>query len=128
MARIIYVEDDELIGDLVRDTLIDAGHAVGVVPDGKAALSILKMKVPDLVILDIGLPGMGGIDVLQEMRRDPNLYGIPALMLTGRRGAGDEAIAFHSGATEYLRKPFDPDQLVVIVEDLLKKHDRARNQ
>ncbi|WP_425466591.1 response regulator transcription factor [Qipengyuania marisflavi] len=120
MARIIYVEDDELVGQLVMETLADEGHAIGIVGDGKSALQIIATKKPDLVILDVGLPEMGGMEVLAAMRRNQDLYLTPVLMLTGRQSANDEAIAIYTGATEYLRKPFDPDQLVVVVEDLLK--------
>lgn len=120
MARIIYVEDDELVAELVKETLIDEGHGVGVVGDGKSAIKIITDKQPDLVILDLGLPEMGGMEVLAYLRRNPDLYAIPVLMLTGRRSYDDEAIAYNGGASDYLRKPFDPDQLVVRVTDLLK--------
>jgi DNA-binding response OmpR family regulator len=120
MALIIYAEDDDIVGELVQNTLIDAGHALGVVGDGKDALRLVKARKPDLLILDIGLPGMSGSEVLDAIRRDPQAYNLPILILTARRGAEDEAIARWAGATEYLRKPFDPDELVAIVDRLLK--------
>lgn len=121
MARIIYAEDDDLVADLVQATLIDAGHAVGVVNNGKDALKVVQQRKPDLLILDISMPEMTGSHVLDAVRRDPALYDMPVLMLTGRRSQTDEDIALKAGATEYLRKPFDPDRLVVTVDALLSK-------
>ena len=124
MARIIYVEDDELVGQLVMETLMDEGHAVGVVADGKTGLATILQKQPDLIILDAGLPEMGGLEVLAEIRKNATQHRTPVLMLTGRRGKSDEAIAFYAGATEYLRKPFEPEELVFIVEELLSQRNR----
>lgn len=125
MARIIYAEDDELVGELVQATLIDAGHAVGVVGNGRDALEVVKRRRPDLLILDISMPEMTGSQVLDVIRIDPELYDLPVLMLTGRRSQTEEDIALKAGATEYLRKPFDPDQLVVTVSALLAKAARV---
>jgi DNA-binding response OmpR family regulator len=119
MARIIYAEDDELVGEIVRDTLMDAGHAVGVIGDGITALKVAKIKVPDLIILDCSMPGMGGVEVVRRIRNHHELFATPVLMLTGRSSAADERIALEAGATEYLKKPFYPDELVVIVEHML---------
>ena len=124
MARIIYAEDDELVGELVQATLIDAGHAVGVVANGRAALEVVQQRRPDLLILDISMPEMTGSQVLDAIRLDPQLYDLPVLMLTARRSQIEEDIALKAGATEYLRKPFDPDQLVVTVSALLAKAAR----
>lgn len=121
MARIIYAEDDDLVGQLVQETLIDAGHAVGVVQDGKQALDVVRQRRPDLLILDLSMPQMTGSEVLDKIRRDLALYDLPVLILTARRSLADETIAIKAGATEYLRKPFDPDQLVVTVEAMLAK-------
>lgn len=128
MARIIYAEDDELVGELVQATLIDAGHAVGVVHNGRDAIEVVQQRRPDLVILDISMPEMTGSQVLDMIRRDPALYDIPVLMLTGRRSQVDEDIALKAGATEYLRKPFDPDQLAVTVDAMLAKAARFPRQ
>lgn len=121
MALIIYAEDDELVGELVQTTLIDAGHAVGVVTNGRDALAIVRQRRPDLLILDISMPQMTGSQVLDQVRLDERLYDLPVLMLTARRSQTEEDMALKAGATEYLRKPFDPDQLVVTVSALLAK-------
>lgn len=124
MARIIYAEDDELVGELVQATLIDAGHAVGVVKNGREALEVVQQRRPDLLILDISMPEMTGSQVLDQVRLDPQLYDLPVLMLTARRSQTEEDIALKAGATEYLRKPFDPDRLVATVDVLLSKAAR----
>ncbi len=120
MARIIFADDDELIGEVVSTTLMDAGHAVGWVKDGKEVLSALKFRVPDLLILDQDMPEMSGMAVLRKMRADPKLYNIPVLILSGINGTEDQNISFYEGANDYLTKPFDPDELVFRVEELIK--------
>ena len=84
MPRIIVAEDDEIVAEIVRDTLIQAGHAVGVVQDGAAALDVIRAKRPDMVILDCSLPSMTGVQIVRQMRIDYDLWEIPALMLTAR--------------------------------------------
>jgi DNA-binding response OmpR family regulator len=121
MARIILADDDEIVGEVARDALIDAGHAVGVLSDGKEALRTIRAKRPDLVILDCNMPEMGGILVLREMRNAPELCDIPVLILTGRQSQQDVDLAMYNGADDYLKKPLDPDELVFRVEELLAR-------
>lgn len=112
MARIIYVEDDDLAGELVKDVLTQAGHLVGVVGHGTLAFETIAFKKPDLVILDRSLPGLQGMDILKRLRQMPATYLTPILMLTGARGVElcDEAL--EAGADDYLIKPFEPEDLV----------------
>ncbi|MCV0383000.1 MAG: response regulator [Erythrobacter sp.] len=123
MARIIFADDDPIVGAIVQKTLLGAGHAVGVVEDGEAAIAAIVRRRPDLLILDITMPGMTGSEVLDRVRRHPELWDLPVLMLTGRRSQSDEDIAIRAGATDYLRKPFDPDQLIVMVEALARPEE-----
>ena len=124
MARIILADDDEIVAQLVTDALMGAGHAVGWLKDGSSALDIIRRRPPHLVILDCGMPEMGGIEVLQQMRRSSELHAIPVLMLTGRQSATDEAIARFEGASDYIRKPFDAAQLIGRSEALLRGERR----
>jgi two-component system response regulator MtrA len=112
MARIIYVEDDDLVAELVKDVLTRAGHLVGVIAHGTLAFETIVFKKPDLVILDQSLPGMQGMEILTQLRQVPATYLTPILMLTGKRGdaMSDEALA--AGADDYLVKPFEPEDLV----------------
>ena len=121
MARIIYAEDDELMGEVVRSTLARDGHVVGVVPDGNTALRAIALKMPDLVILDCSMPELSGIQVLERMRLNQALYNIPVLMLTGRQSEKDVNLAAYAGADAYVKKPFDPEYLLFVAESLLEE-------
>ena len=120
MALIFYAEDDSLMGELVQATLLDAGHAVGVLGDGEDALRALRRRKPDLAIVDMAMPQISGSELIKIVRRDPELYDIPILVLTARRSAEDEAIARQAGANGYLRKPFEPERLVSMVNQILE--------
>lgn len=119
MARILVVDDDELVGEAVRAILEGEGHVVGVVTGGKAALAAIAAKQFDLVILDSMMPDLPGSDVLHAVRTSLAHFATPILMLTARRADADVDIAMRAGADDYLKKPFDPDMLVVRVESLL---------
>jgi len=128
MARIIYVEDDELMGDLVKDVLTQAGHLIGVIQHGTLAFETIAFKKPDLVILDRTLPGMQGLEILKRLRQSAAMYLTPILMLTGKRGeaSSDEALAL--GADDYLVKPFEPEDLVRRVAAALETKSFAANR
>jgi len=119
VGRIILAEDEEISGTIASTVLMNAGHAVGWLKDGKDALAALVRRPPDLAILDCNIPGMSGVMVLREMRRCTELCSVPVLMLTGRAGEADEQIARISGANEYLTKPFDLVELVQTAEELM---------
>lgn len=119
MARIIIADDDEIVGEIARDALLASGHGAGLVKDGAEALRVVKARRPDLLILDCNMPGMSGVLVLRELRNTPALYNLPVMMLTGRRSAQDVDLAMFAGADAYVKKPFDPDELVFKVEELL---------
>lgn len=121
MALILLADDDELVGEIVRDALSARGHVVGVVQNGLDAVKVVELKRPALVILDCGMPELNGIEALRQIRLLPNAHRTPVLMLTGRRSEMDVEIAMRAGANDYLKKPFDSDQLVAHVEDLLDK-------
>ncbi|MGN3974257.1 response regulator [Tsuneonella sp. SYSU-LHT278] len=119
MALIFYAEDDPDMGELVQETLLGAGHAVGVLEDGQDALRALRRRKPALAIVDMGLPQMSGAELIKIIRRDEQLYDLPILVLTARRSDEDEAIARQAGANGYLRKPFDPTRLIGMVDQIL---------
>lgn len=126
MPRIILAEDDEIVAEIIRDTLMAAGHGVGVLPTGVQALAVIRARMPDLVILDCNMPELSGLLVLREMRNTAKLAQIPVLILTGRRSEKDEEIAMYEGANDYMRKPFDPDELVFRVEVLVQTRTHAK--
>jgi DNA-binding response OmpR family regulator len=121
MARILLADDDPFIGDVVRATLSTRGHFVGVVASGEEAVRVAQTNRPDLLILDCAMPGMGGIGALRRIRTLAIAFDTPVLMLTARTGSGDEEIAMRAGANDYLCKPFEPAELIAVVETLLSK-------
>jgi DNA-binding response OmpR family regulator len=121
MARIIIADDDEITGEVARDALIAAGHGAGLVTDGAEALKVIKARRPDLVVLDCNMPGLSGVLLVQELRKDPAFADLPVMMLTGRQGARDEELARFAGANDYMKKPFDPEELAFRVDELLAK-------
>ena len=127
MTKIIVAEDDDIVSDIVREALTKAGHLVGVLDNGADALRAIQLKEPDLVILDCTMPELSGLIVLREMRTSSTLYDTPVLVLTGRQGARDVELAYNQGADDYMKKPFDPDELVFRVEELLEKHKANRS-
>ena len=119
MGRVILAEDDDIVADMVIDTMIEAGHAIGRLPDGQSALAAIRRRPPDLAILDCSMPGMSGIMVLRTIRRDLRLSELPVLMLTARSSNSDEEIARFEGANGYMTKPFDPADLAQQASDLM---------
>ena len=127
MPLVIIADDDELVVDIVRSSLEARGHVVGGLSDGKPVRDVVEFKRPDVVILDCVMAEVSGILALKEIRSSPKAYATPVLILTARRSAADEGIAWAAGADDYLRKPFDPDELVVRVEALMGIHSAAKS-
>ena len=118
-ARILVVEDEPDIRELVRMTLSAAGHETVAVADGQTALASVRELPPDLVVLDLGLPGMEGTEVLGRLRIDRVTREVPVLVLTARLDAGSERDVTALGASEFMVKPFKRQELVERVEALL---------
>ena len=121
VALILIADDDELIVDLVCTVLGRQGHVVSAVDDVWPVLQLLAAQTPALLILDYTMPKVSGIEVLRRVRGAATFSSLPILMLTGRCGEQDEQLALASGANDYLRKPFDPTELVVRVSALLER-------
>ncbi|HEX9180892.1 MAG TPA: response regulator [Burkholderiales bacterium] len=107
--RILLVEDDALLGDGVRAGVVQDGYAVDWVQDGKSALAALDAERYDLVLLDLALPRMSGLEVLATLRARGN--GVPVLILTARDQVADRVAGLDAGADDYLVKPFDLEEL-----------------
>ena len=118
MTSILVVEDELRIAGLVRDYLEHAGFEVVVATDGDAALSSARGSRPDLVVLDLGLPGRDGLDVTRELRRSSN---VPIVMLTARGDESDRIVGLELGADDYIVKPFSPKELVARVRAVLRR-------
>ena len=122
MATILVVDDEPKITQLVRDYLESAGFGVVAAGDGREALMRARTERPDLVILDLGLPQLDGLDVTRSLRRDGDL---PIIMLTARDDETDRIIGLELGADDYVTKPFSPRELVARVRAVLRRHDRG---
>ncbi len=109
--KIVIAEDDELLAEMIRQLLVAEGHDVIVCSDGQEALSVAKSTRPSLMILDVDMPGMSGIDVLSEMKKCGFNQRVPIMMLTARSGDEDVVGAFDLGADDYMTKPFSPSEL-----------------
>jgi len=118
--RILLVEDDELLGDGLCVGLKQAGYTVDWLTDGRQAVSALSSEKFDLVVLDIGLPGLTGLEVLQKMRQRGDKT--PVLILTSRDSVDDRVAGLDSGADDYLIKPFDLDELCARLRALTRRH------
>jgi DNA-binding response OmpR family regulator len=118
MKTILVVDDEPKIVKLVRDYLEHAGFAVRLAGDGKSALSLARSEKPDLVVLDLGLPLMDGLDVTRELRKVSN---VPIIILTARSEESDKLIGLELGADDYLTKPFSPKELVARVRAVFRR-------
>ncbi|HSI79798.1 MAG TPA: response regulator transcription factor [Solirubrobacterales bacterium] len=117
-GRVLIVEDDEAIVDVLRRTLRQEGHEVQAATDGEGALAAAAEFVPDLVILDLGLPGMDGVEVCRRLRDDGD---VPILILTARAELDDRVEGLDSGADDYLVKPFERKELLARMRSLMRR-------
>jgi two-component system, OmpR family, alkaline phosphatase synthesis response regulator PhoP len=118
MKTILVVDDEPKIVQLVRDYLERAGFAVLSAQDGKTALSLARTEKPALLILDLGLPGLDGLDVTRELRKSSNA---PIIMLTARSEETDKLVGLELGADDYITKPFSPKELVARVRVVFRR-------
>ena len=123
MRTILVVEDEMKIARLVRDYLEHAGYDVVVTGDGESAIASVRGAKPDLVVLDLGLPGSDGLDVTRELRRTST---VPIVMLTARGDEADRVVGLELGADDYVVKPFSPRELVARIRAVLRRTDAAR--
>jgi len=128
MARILLVDDEELVRSLVRRCLDDEGYEVWTVTDGMSALALARRHLPDLIILDINMPGIDGLEVCRRLRQDPNLRVTPILFLTERGAVKDRVQGLNEGADDYLPKPFDLGELAARVRALLRRAEVAADE
>ncbi|WP_310962650.1 response regulator transcription factor [Nocardioides terrisoli] len=121
MARIVIADDDVDIRELVAFKLRHSGHDVVAVGDGSAAVEACTAQRPDLVILDVMMPGMSGLDAARVIRNDESLAGLPIIMLTARAQESDIEQGFDAGADDYIVKPFSPRELASRVGAVLAR-------
>jgi phosphate regulon transcriptional regulator PhoB len=125
MKRVLIIEDDRDIVELVRYNLTNEGFAVTAAHDGSTGLATLKKSPPDLLLLDLMLPKLSGLEICREVRRDDSLNRLPVLMLTARGDEADRVVGLEMGADDYVTKPFSPRELVARVRALLRRAEPA---
>ena len=119
MARVLVVDDEPDVLLLCRLNLEQRGHQVLEAPNGDEALDLAREGAPDLVVLDLMLPGIDGYQVLQALRADDHTSGIPVLVLTAKSLQADRERSRQLGAAAFLTKPFLPDELCDMVDEVL---------
>jgi DNA-binding response OmpR family regulator len=122
MATILVVDDDEIVARSVELSLRRDGFLVSVANSGVDGLKLARREAPDMIILDILMPGMGGYEVCRELRKDPLLGNVPVLFLTARGKDEDKMEGFRAGGDDYLTKPFNIDELVLRVKAILRRN------
>lgn len=120
LGKILIVDDDENICEVIKMYLENSGYSTKVCYDGKAALEAFVQYMPDLVLLDIMLPHMDGVDVLKWIRRE---YETPAIMLTAKGETFDKVLALELGADDYIVKPFEPKEMIARVKAVLRRYN-----
>ena len=122
VKTVLVVDDEPKIVQLTRDYLERAGFAVLSAGDGPSAVQAARARRPDLVVLDLGLPGLDGLDVARTLRRDSR---VPIIMLTARADETDTLVGLELGADDYMTKPFSPKELVARVRAVLRRTEAA---
>jgi len=120
VKHILVVDDEPKIAGIVRDYLERAGYRVTIAGDGPDAVVKARAERPDLLVLDLGLPRMDGLDVTRAIRRDSN---VPIIMLTARVDEADKLVGLELGADDYVTKPFSPRELVARVRAVFRRMD-----
>jgi two-component system alkaline phosphatase synthesis response regulator PhoP len=118
VPTVLVVDDAPEIVRLARDYLEHAGFVVLSAADGRSAIELARTRQPDAIVLDLGLPGLDGLDVTRDLRRDSS---VPIIMLTARSDESDKIVGLEIGADDYLTKPFSPKELVARVRAVLRR-------
>jgi DNA-binding response OmpR family regulator len=120
-STVLVVEDDAAVAELIRRTLTDGGFDVIYVPDGAAALDVAWNHKPDVLVLDVGLPGIDGLEVCRRLRADRRSSTMPVLMLSARDDVADRVVGLELGADDYVIKPFSPREVLARVKTLMRR-------
>jgi DNA-binding response OmpR family regulator len=123
-ARLLVVEDNEEIAQMMTLFLTSRGFKVSVAGDAATALQLVRESLPDLILLDVGLPDISGYELLRQLRQDPRTRHLPAMFVTQRKLKPDRITGLQMGADDFITKPFDPDELGLRVQNLLARAAR----
>ncbi len=128
--RVLIVDDDPDIRELLSQSLSNDMFDILLAKNGDEAILIVNEQRPDLIVLDIMMPGIDGLEVCRRLKENPETSSIPVLMLTAKSGVGDKIEGFVTGAEEYITKPFDPMTVEARVSTILRrvKREKAKTQ
>jgi DNA-binding response OmpR family regulator len=121
MAKILIIEDEPTLAETFAENLANESHDVLLAHDGETGLSMVRTKLPDLIVLDVMLPGLDGISICRIVRKDPNTSHIPIIMLTVRGSEVDKIVGLESGADDYLVKPVGLGELLARVRAVMRR-------
>lgn len=121
MAKILVAEDEKQIADMIVFKLTNSGHKVIRAQDGEEAMSLARLDIPDLIMLDAMMPGLSGFEVLRQLKADPALRAVPVIMVTAKGHERDVLSGLRGGAVDYVLKPFSLKELAARVELALAK-------
>ncbi|PJF35336.1 MAG: DNA-binding response regulator [Candidatus Thermofonsia Clade 1 bacterium] len=121
MAKILIVEDDATLAETLADNLEEEGYEVFSTRDGENALTLIRSKLPDLIVLDVMLPHLDGLSVCRIIRKDPAALHIPIIMLTARGTEVDKIVGLESGADDYIVKPFGMGEFLARVRAVMRR-------
>jgi two-component system cell cycle response regulator DivK len=119
MRSVLYVEDNEYNRKIVRRLLSRTSYSLREAVDGEAALTMVRENRPDLILMDVQLPKMSGLDVTRALRADPATADIPIIVVTSFALSGDDQRAMQAGASAYIAKPYSPRELVALIQTFL---------
>jgi DNA-binding response OmpR family regulator len=125
MAQIMIVDDDAHVVDVVERALRRNGHLCSIARDGREAIELLRSQTPDVLVLDVVMPQVNGIQLCQYVRTNPTLKRIPILFLTMRERIEDKILGYEAGCDDYLTKPFDLAELILRVQALLRHTNQS---
>lgn len=124
-ARILIVDDERPLAEMMADVMADAGFSPRIVDSGRAALAAIAQDRPDLILLDVHMPEEDGFAVASTLKNDPQTATIPIIMLSAQAGRGARVIGLESGAEDYLTKPADTAELLAKIRNLLRLQSRT---
>ena len=127
MARILVVDDDQVLRNIMARHLSAHGYEVVTAAGGMEALKILDTLTPDLMTLDIGMPGMNGYEVCRIIRKESPVKSLPILIISGNTHPEDQTKAFEMGADKYITKPFEMTEVLLAIKTLLDRN-KVRSQ